>query len=118
MRARVAVQAAETPEEAVAQFRSAANGDPISVEATTYGLVLALTAAGRADEAALTLDSIWSSSSDRIEYVMAASDIALAQGNPDRAVAGLERRLELSPGNHPLTMALANALHQAGSPAE
>lgn len=116
MRARVAVQAAQTPEEAVAQFRSAANGDPISVEATTYGLVLALTAAGRADEAALTLDSIWSSSSDRIEYVMAASDIALAQGNPDRAVAGLERRLELSPGNHPLTMALANALHQAGSP--
>jgi predicted Zn-dependent protease len=116
MRARVAVQSAQTPEEAVAQFRAAAEGEPISEEATAYGLVLALTAAGRADEAALALDSVWSASSDRIEYVMAAADIALAQGNPERAVAGLERRLELSPGNHPLTMAYANALHQAGSP--
>ena len=116
MRARVAVQSAQTPEEAVAQFRSAAEGDPISAEATAYGLVLALTAAGRPDEAALTLDSVWSVNSDRIEYVMAAADIALARGKPDRAVAGLERRLELSPGNHPLTMAYANALHQAGSP--
>ena len=116
MRARVAVQSAQTPEEAVAQFRSAAEGEPVSEEATAYGLVLALTAAGRADEAALALDSLWSASSDRIEYVIAAADIALAQGNPERAVAGLERRLELSPGNHPLTMAYANALHQAGSP--
>jgi predicted Zn-dependent protease len=116
MRARVAVQSAQTPEEAVAQFRAAAEGEPISEEATAYGLVLALTAAGRADEATLVLDSVWSASSDRIEYVMAAADIALAQGNPERAVAGLERRLELSPGNHPLTMAYANALHQAGSP--
>ena len=116
MRARVAVQSAQTPEEAVAQFRAAAEGEPISEEATAYGLALALTAAGRADEAALVLDSVWSASSDRIEYVMAAADIALAQGNPERAVAGLERRLELSPGNHPLTMAYANALHQAGSP--
>ena len=53
MRARVAVQAARTPEEAVAFFRSALEGDSISSAATTYGLVLALTAAGRADEAAL-----------------------------------------------------------------
>lgn len=116
MRARVAVQSAQTPEEAVAQFRAAAEGEPISEEATAYGLALALTAAGRADEAALVLDSVWSASSDRIEYVMAAADIALAQGNPERAVASLERRLELSPGNHPLTMAYATALHQAGSP--
>ena len=41
MRARVAVQAARTPEEAVAFFRSALQGDSISSAATTYGLVLA-----------------------------------------------------------------------------
>jgi predicted Zn-dependent protease len=116
MRARVAVHSAQTPEAAVAQFRAALEGDPISAEATAYGLVLALTAAGRADEAALALDSIWSANRDRVEYVLAAADIALAQGNPDRAVSTLESRLELSPGNHPLTMAYANALHQAGSP--
>ena len=116
MRARVAVQAARTPEEAVAFFRSALEGDSISSAATTYGLVLALTAAGRADEAALALDSIWSGDSDRIEYVIADAEIDLARGNSARAVATLERRLELSPGNHPLTMSYAHALQQAGSP--
>ncbi len=116
MRARVAVQAARTPEEAVAFFRSALEGDSISSAATTYGLVLALTAAGRADEAALALDSIWSGNSDRIEYVIADAEIDLARGNSARAVATLERRLELSPGNHPLTMSYAHALQQAGSP--
>ena len=116
MRARVAVQAARTPEEAVAFFRSALEGDSISSAATTYGLVLALTAAGRADEAALALDSIWSGDSDRIEYVIADAEIDLARGNSTRAVATLERRLELSPGNHPLTMSYAHALQQAGSP--
>lgn len=116
MRARVAVQAARTPEEAVAFFRSALQGDSISSAATTYGLVLALTAAGRADEAALALDSIWSGDSDRIEYVIADAEIDLARGNSARAVATLERRLELSPGNHPLTMSYAHALQQAGSP--
>ena len=116
MRARVAVQAARTPEEAVAFFRSALQGDSISSAATTYGLVLALTAAGRADEAALALDSIWSGDSDRIEYVIADAEIDLARGYSARAVATLERRLELSPGNHPLTMSYAHALQQAGSP--
>jgi predicted Zn-dependent protease len=116
MRARVAVQAARTPEEAVAFFRSALEGDSISSAASTYGLVLALTAAGRADEAALALDSIWSGDSDRIEYVIADAEIDLARGNSARAVATLERRLELSPGNHPLTMSYAHALQQAGSP--
>ena len=116
MRARVATQAARTPEEAVAFFRSALQGDSISSAATTYGLVLALTAAGRADEAALALDSIWSGDSDRIEYVIADAEIDLARGNSARAVATLERRLELSPGNHPLTMSYAHALQQAGSP--
>ncbi|MEL0333889.1 MAG: M48 family metalloprotease, partial [Halieaceae bacterium] len=67
MRARVAVQAMRTPEEAVSMFRSALEGESISDAATTYGLVLALTAAGRADEAALALDSIWSDDRNRIE---------------------------------------------------
>lgn len=116
MRARVAMHAAKTPEEAVAIFRGELEGQTLSEEAATYGLVLALTAAGRADEAALTLDSIWSGNSDRIEYVIASAEIDLARDNPRRALATLERRLKLSPGNHPLTMAYANALHLSGAP--
>lgn len=116
MRARVAVQSAQTPEEAVGRFRSSLAGEQLSAEASTYGLVLALTAAGKGDEAALALDMIWSGDSERIEYVIADAEIDLIRGNPGRAVNTLERRLALSPGNHPLTMAYANALHQAGSP--
>ncbi|MBM14002.1 MAG: peptidase M48 [Halieaceae bacterium] len=116
MRARVAVQAARTPDEAVATFRSALEGNPISTAATTYGLVIALTAAGRADEASLALDSILSSDNNRIEYVIADAEIDIARGNTARAVETLERRLELSPGNHPLTMSYAHALQHAGSP--
>ena len=115
MRARVAVQSAQTPEEAVGRFRSSLAGEQLSAEASTYGLVLALTAAGKGDEAALALDMIWSGDSERIEYVIADAEIDLIRGNPGRAVNTLERRLALSPGNHPLTMAYANALHQAGS---
>ena len=68
----------------------------MSSAATTYGLVLALTAAGRPEEAALALDSIWSGDSERIEYVIASAEIDLARGDMGRAVTTLERRLELS----------------------
>ena len=97
-------------------FRSALEGESLSDAATTYGLVLALTAAGRADEAALALDSIWSDDRNRVEYVIAGAEIDLARGDAARAVSTLGRRLTLSPGNHPLTMSYASALQQAGSP--
>ena len=116
MRARVLVQSADTPEEAVATMRSELEGEPVSREAATYGLVLALTNAGRAREASLMLDSIWAGHSERIEYVIADAEIAIALGQPEGAVETLEQRLELSPGNHPLTMAYAHALHQSGAP--
>lgn len=114
MRARVANQLAKTPEEAVAMFKGQLEGTPRSREAAIYGLVLALTAAGRPDEAALALDEIWTNANDRIEYVIADADIALARGNALRAAEKLGARLRLSPGNHPLTMNYAYALQQAG----
>lgn len=114
MRARVANALADTPERAVELFRNQLDGVPRSREAATYGLVLALTAAGRPDEAALALDDIWSVTNDRIAYILADAEIDLARGNPKRAADKLARRLRLSPGNHPLTMAYAYALQQAG----
>ncbi len=116
MRTRVAVALARTPEEAVAEFRGQLQGNPRSREAATYGLVLALTAAGRPDEAALALDDILTEQTDRIAYVIAAAEIDIARGQADRAADSLAARLRLSPGNHPLTMAYAKALQQAGEP--
>ncbi len=110
MRARVVMQLAETPEQAVERFRGELGGSPRSREAARYGLVLALTAAGRPDEASLELDSIWSGDPDRLEYVIADAEIDMQRNRPDKAAEKLARRLKLSPGNHPLTMAYANAL--------
>jgi predicted Zn-dependent protease len=116
MRARVANQLAETPERAVEQFRGELQGNPRSREAAKYGLVLALTSAGRPDEASLELDGIWSGDRDRIEYILADTDIDILRNQPGKAVDKLATRLQLSPGNHPLTMAYANALMKNQQP--
>jgi predicted Zn-dependent protease len=110
MRARVVTELTDTPEQAVARFRGELDGSPRSREAAIYGLVLALTAAGRVDEASLELDPIWSSSPDRLEYIIADAEIDMARNKPDQAAKKLVRRLRESPGNHPLTMSYAKAL--------
>ena len=116
MRARAQNQLANTPEEAVQTFRGELDGKSQSREATKYGLVLALTDAGRADEASLELDSIWSKSPERIEYIIAAAEIELVRNQPARAVEILAKKLAVSPGNHPLTMTYAKALMQNQQP--
>tara|TARA_R110002073_G_scaffold36761_10_gene106935 strand:+ start:11154 stop:12635 length:1482 start_codon:yes stop_codon:yes gene_type:complete len=116
MRARVITELTDTPAQAVARFRGELEGTPRSREAATYGLVLSLTAAGRADEAALELDSIWSASPDRLEYIIADAEIDMVRNRPERAVKKLGKRLEISPGNHPLTMAYATALMKNQQP--
>ena len=110
MRARVAMQLADTPEEAVQRFRGELQGKTVSREASRYGLVLALTKAGRGSEASLELDSIWSSSPDRLEYILADAEIDIARNKPDLAAQKLAKQLQLSPNNHPLTMLYAKAL--------
>lgn len=116
MRARVTNQLANTPGEAVQKFRGELEGTPRSTEAATYGLVIALTAAGKPDEAALQLDGIWSKRPDRIEYIIADAEIDLARNQPGKAVEKLAKRLKLSPGNHALTMTYADALMQNSQP--
>jgi predicted Zn-dependent protease len=113
MRARVANHLADTPAEAIQKFRGELDGSPVSKEAAHYGLVLALTDAGRPDEASLELDSIWSKDSDRIEYIIADAEIQLARNQPEAAVNKLTAQLRLSPGNHALTMTYAKALMEA-----
>jgi predicted Zn-dependent protease len=110
MRARVGNQLATSPEEAVQKFRSELAGTPRSTEAATYGLVLALTAAGKPDEAGLELDGIWSKSPDRVEYIIADAEIDMARNQPGKAVTKLAARLKVTPGNHALTMTYAEAL--------
>jgi predicted Zn-dependent protease len=116
MRARVITELTETPEQAVARFRGELEGTPRSREAAIYGLVLALTASGRAKEAGLELDTIWSATPDRLEYIIADADIDMARNKPDLAAKKLARRLQESPGNHPLAMSYARALMKNQQP--
>ena len=116
MRARVANQLADTPESAVQRFRGELDGKPRSREAAIYGLVLALTSAGRAEEASLELDGLWSADPHRLEYIIADAEIDMARNHPDKAITKLAAQLEISPGNHPLTMAYASALMKNGQP--
>lgn len=116
MRARVTNHLAATPEAAIQQFRGELDGNTRSREASTYGLVLALTDAGRVDQAALELDSIWSGDADRLEYKLANAEILMTRGEPGKAAALLERELKLSPGSHPLAMAYARALMRDRKP--
>jgi len=114
MRARVINQLSDTPEQAIAKFRSELDGSPRSPEAARYGLMLALTDAGRTDEAALILDSLWSRERDRLEYIIADSELDIASNRPERAADKLKARLLNSPGNHALVMTYARALMAAG----
>lgn len=116
MRSRVITELAETPDLAVARFQGELDGTPYSREAATYGLVIALTAAGRADEAGLKLSAIWSTRPDRLEYILADADIDMARNQPGQAAKKLARRLAISPGNHPLTMSYARALMKNQQP--
>ncbi|MFN2329870.1 MAG: M48 family metalloprotease [Chromatocurvus sp.] len=116
MRARVINQLSDTPEQAIARFRTELDGSPRAPEASRYGLVVALTNAGRADEAALMLDSLWSRDRDRLEYIIADSEIDIARNAPEQAAEKLKRHLLNSPGNHALVMTYARALMSAGQP--
>lgn len=116
MRARVVNQLADTPEQAIATFRTELDGAPRSAQASRYGLVVALTNAGRTDEAALTLDPLWSSDRERLEYIIADSEIDIARNAPEQAVEKLKRQLLNSPGNHALVMTYARALMGDGQP--
>lgn len=113
MRARATVALAKTPEEAVQQFHGELKGTPRSSEAAAYGLVLALTAAGRPDEASKELETIWAKSPTRLEYIIADAEIEMTRNRPDKAAKKLAAQLDVTPGNHPLTMAYANALLQS-----
>ena len=116
MRARVANQLATSPQEAIQKFRGELSGTPRSPEAATYGLVLALTSAGKTDQAGLELDGIWSKSPDRVEYIIADAEIDMARDQPGKAADKLAARLKVTPGNHALTMAYATALMRDQKP--
>lgn len=118
MRARVQLGFDETPGFAIKRFRAEIEKDGGAATGNVYGLALALTKANELDEARATLAPLLQNHPDKIAFVVAAADIDLASGKPDAAAQRLRRQLDVNPGNHPLTMAYANALLRTGKPKE
>jgi predicted Zn-dependent protease len=110
MRSRVRVHQAESPQRAVEEFTGSLRGKPLSREAEQYGLVLALTGAGRNAEAREALTPLLEHRPQQLEYIIAYAEIDMGIGEAQAAVRMLERELQLYPGNHPLTMSYARAL--------
>lgn len=113
MRARVLNQLSDSPVESIELFTKELSGNPKSSTASRYGLVLAMTDAGRTDEAALELDSLWAKQPDRLEYIIADAKIKMARGDAEKAALAIEAALELRPKNHALTVTYAEALMQS-----
>ncbi|MCC5886379.1 MAG: M48 family metallopeptidase [Gammaproteobacteria bacterium] len=114
MRARVQLHLAESPRDMATTFRvQLEEGRTGFPDAARYGLALAQLRQGQLDEAAATLAPLLEAEPHRIAYAMAEVDINLERGRPDQAIASLERKLQLYPGNVPLTMAYARSLNRA-----
>jgi len=114
MRARAQLHLADSGSDMVTTFRiQLEEGRTGFPDAARYGLALAHLRQGQPDEAADTLAPLLEAEPHRIAYALADVDIALARGQTDMAIASLERKLLLNPGNLPLTMAYAQALNRA-----
>ncbi|WP_235015271.1 M48 family metalloprotease [Oceanicoccus sp. KOV_DT_Chl] len=110
MQARVALSFITNPKEAVKQFRSKLADSRYHPDANQYGLVLALTANGEFEEAQQRLNLLLKTAPHEISYVVAQAELDMAAGKLQEAISILSENLDLTPGNHPLTMTMAKAL--------
>ena len=110
-RMRAMVHYANSPEEAVKQFRKQVRENPDSQPAQ-YGLALALSRAGEHEEALPLADMLFATAPDRLLFVAAYAEFLTAAGEYDQALTLLERQLLLNPDNPPLAMLYADALEK------
>jgi predicted Zn-dependent protease len=110
MKARVRVNLADTPETAVAQFRAMnADTEPFP-EAHQYGLALALSAAGRYQEAKELMQALLDGTPTSHIYLISLAEIGIAQRDTSWIIPQLERAVMVFPDNVALTLTLARAL--------
>lgn len=87
-------------------------------EAEYYGYALSLLASARTQEAARQFQRLLDKEPDRMEFIIGMSRAELELGRHKSALQRLRKGLALYPGNHPLTLAYAEALIESDQPAE
>ena len=114
MRSRVELSFIEDDKQAIAKFRKQRKKGGRQAVPAQYGLILALTRSGEFAEARELLKPMREFAPHNIVYNVAEADINIASGKYDVAIAQMQEGLSLSPGNHPLTMTLADGYFKGG----
>ncbi len=113
MRARTQVHFAESPKAIVQVFEQELKNQPDNA-ATSYGLALAYSLAGRHDEAIPLVDQVYTSDQRDILLSASLADLLIAAGRNEQAIQLVERELRINPDNAPLSMFYAKALSADG----
>lgn len=115
MQARAQLLHAENPNVAAKIFTHQLAGDTPSAQASRYGLVLALTKAGRYGEAHEQIDFLLEYEPDNTLFIIAKAQIEAKEGNLSKAQQRIKQALSVRPQDHPLNTTLAEILMDAGS---
>lgn len=112
MRARVQVYYATSTDAAIIQFQTDLNAatDDTAKKSAQYGLALAYLKDKQFKNAHETLQPLLDSDPNRIVYLVTKAEIYTQGNEAGLAHEFLTRPLAINPGNHPLTMAYADAL--------
>jgi predicted Zn-dependent protease len=95
------------------QLKNWSEPQSVNGEAHRYGVVIALIKLERWDEAREKLEPLLQDGGNRIAYRIAEANILIGKKEIDKAIVLLSGLLAITPGNHPYTMALADALQAA-----
>jgi predicted Zn-dependent protease len=118
-RAHLREQSYNRAEQAIEHFeKTLSKGRYRDETAERYGYARALARAGRLDAAAAQLDTLLKQHPSQVEFVVLQSQLDRRRGAAAKAVADLRGAAGLYPGNWPLQQAYAEALLDAGKPAE
>ncbi|MEM1112255.1 MAG: tetratricopeptide repeat protein, partial [Pseudomonadota bacterium] len=118
MRTRVEYSFFKNPDTAAEHFRKQRSRGGRAAVAAQYGLVLAMTDAGQFSEARALIQPMIDFAPQNMTYRLAEVGIDIAEKRYGRAIAKLQRGLQLVPGNHPMTMTLARAYFESERYAE
>lgn len=118
-RAKIRAVFSEKPETAAARFASNLDSGEFENEAAErYGYALALSAAGRPDDALAAIDELIEAHPDRVRYQAARANILIDAGRYDSGLDQFESTYQNRPDDLSLNIYYAAALIQTGHYAE
>ncbi|WP_293371956.1 M48 family metalloprotease [Nevskia sp.] len=117
MRARIRVLMSETPSEIGAYFEGELNGGKVTAE-NQYGLAMALAAQGRYEEADAAIAPLVKANLKSASVPILEARILIGSERTGQGLALLKKTLDALPRHPPTILAYAEALINAGEPAE